>query len=208
MVVSANRYVRNDQIIEFVRKTAPRIIKRLDSQSRIKVQRFIPDEIKCGETIKFFGIDHILDIKPGIKQEMSIKSGRMIMQLPSSDVISNVPFSMFDTMRSEYANTFFIKRLHEISKVICPGISPDLKVRKMKARFGTCYPDRKLIVLNLFLIHTDLSCIDYVIIHELIHLDVPNHSRQFYSMLSLYYPDWRRQKVILKEFAPYLRELS
>lgn len=45
-----------------------------------------------------------------------------------------------------------------------------------------------------------LAGIDYVITHELCHLKVPNHSREFYQLLSRVMPDWELRKDRLEKF--------
>ncbi|HHU12029.1 MAG TPA: M48 family metallopeptidase, partial [Clostridiaceae bacterium] len=60
------------------------------------------------------------------------------------------------------------------------------------AKWGLCRPDRKLLVLNLTLAVLPSRLTDYVISHELAHLDVPNHSAAFFRRLEELEPDWRR----------------
>jgi predicted metal-dependent hydrolase len=40
-------------------------------------------------------------------------------------------------------------------------------------------------------------CIEYVVLHELIHFLYPNHGREFYDFLTLYMPDWKGRKKVL-----------
>lgn len=73
---------------------------------------------------------------------------------------------------------------------------PDLTIRQMKSRWGSCTPDGK-ILLNLKLIQVPKMYIDYVIMHELCHLKEHNHTRQFYDLLDRVMPNWRdlREKL-------------
>lgn len=74
---------------------------------------------------------------------------------------------------------------------------PELKLRKMKNRWGSCYINEKKIILNEVLIKAPKDCIDYVILHELIHFIYKNHDENFYKMLFLLMPDWKERKNIL-----------
>lgn len=67
----------------------------------------------------------------------------------------------------------------------------EVKMRKMCSRWGTCYKDRKLIILNIFLSKRVKNEIDYVIAHEMAHLLVPNHSKDFYRILQKIMPAYR-----------------
>ncbi|MCC6458267.1 MAG: M48 family metallopeptidase [Caldilineaceae bacterium] len=77
---------------------------------------------------------------------------------------------------------------------------PELAIRRMKARWGSCGTNGK-ITLNLKLIHEDEALIDYVIIHELCHLIEHNHSKHFYALLDRILPDWRARRQRLNETA-------
>ena len=66
-----------------------------------------------------------------------------------------------------------------------------------KGRWGSCSADRR-IRLNWRLIHLDPHLIDYVIAHELAHLDEMNHSDRFWKRVGEIYPDYERARRALK----------
>jgi len=70
-------------------------------------------------------------------------------------------------------------------------------IRKIPYRWGSLTPSKQ-IFLNRELIRAPLECIDYVIIHELCHLQHPNHSPAFYKMLAKILPDWEERKYKLE----------
>ena len=78
---------------------------------------------------------------------------------------------------------------------------PQLKFRKMKSRWGSCNYVKCIITLNKNLIYCTKEQIDYVIIHEFAHLVVPNHSKDFYNIVSEFCPEYKR---IRKEMAGIL----
>ena len=97
------------------------------------------------------------------------------------------------------ARTQFRKRLG-----VCLGTAvgrsvdpPKLQIRRMTKRWGSCGPSGTL-TLNLDLIRAPRPCIDYVIVHELCHLKHPNHSQEFYRLLSTAMPDWQERKMRLE----------
>lgn len=71
---------------------------------------------------------------------------------------------------------------------------PNLKIRGMKSRWGSCIPTKNQVTLNSNLIHFTERCIEYVVIHEFCHFRYPNHSKDFYSFMSVLMPDWKKRK--------------
>lgn len=73
----------------------------------------------------------------------------------------------------------------------------EYKVRKMKARWGTCYPERKLININLYLAKRPIKEIESVVLHELIHLKYRHHTKDFFNEVKKYMPDYDEIKIEL-----------
>ncbi|MFI3163944.1 MAG: SprT family zinc-dependent metalloprotease [Bacillota bacterium] len=79
------------------------------------------------------------------------------------------------------------------------GVSyPQIKIRKMKSRWGSCMVNKKIITLNASLIHAPTPCIEYVVLHELCHFVHPNHSKDFYNLVQAFMPDWKSRKRALQ----------
>ncbi len=76
---------------------------------------------------------------------------------------------------------------------------PNLKIRRMKTRWGSCIPSKKQITLNENLIHFSERCIESVVIHEFCHFRYPNHSKEFYNFMTILMPDWKERKKELDE---------
>lgn len=70
-------------------------------------------------------------------------------------------------------------------------------IQRMKTKWGSSNPERQTIRLNLELAKREIDCLDYVILHEIAHFVVPNHSDGFKSLLDHHMPSWRliRQKL-------------
>lgn len=65
------------------------------------------------------------------------------------------------------------------------------RIKKMKTRWGTCNVRDRRIWISLQLAPKPLECLEYVIVHELIHLLERNHNAAFWSYMDQFYPDWR-----------------
>lgn len=76
---------------------------------------------------------------------------------------------------------------------------PNLKIRKMTTRWGVCNIKNHNVTLNYNLSQYDISCLDYVIVHELSHFIHPNHSKEFWALVEKYYPKYKECRKKLKE---------
>lgn len=77
---------------------------------------------------------------------------------------------------------------------------PALTIRKMKTRWGVCNTRDYKVTLNLELIKKDISCLDYVINHELAHLIHANHSKYFWEVVEENYPRYKETRKVLKDY--------
>lgn len=75
---------------------------------------------------------------------------------------------------------------------------PNLKIRKMKTRWGVCNRKNNNVTLNSELIKYGYEQIDYVIVHELSHFVHFNHSKDFWTLVSKYCPNYKKVRNSLK----------
>ena len=73
------------------------------------------------------------------------------------------------------------------------------QIKKMKTRWGTCNTATKKIWINFELVRKSDICIEYVILHELAHLRVPNHGNDFVYIMNYYMPSWEKIREELNE---------
>ncbi len=64
-------------------------------------------------------------------------------------------------------------------------------IRKMKTRWGTCNVAARRIWLNLELIKKPASCLEYILVHEMIHLEERHHNERFRGLMNRCMPQWR-----------------
>ncbi len=74
---------------------------------------------------------------------------------------------------------------------------PQIKYRKMKARWGSCNRSEGVVTFNTCLARAPVSCIESVVAHELAHLLHFDHSARFYSVLLSVMPDYKQRKKLL-----------
>jgi predicted metal-dependent hydrolase len=74
---------------------------------------------------------------------------------------------------------------------------------RQRTLWGSC-SSRGTLSFNWRLVLAPLEVLDYVVVHELCHLRVPNHSRQFWALVERHRPYWRQQRDWLREYGPEL----
>jgi predicted metal-dependent hydrolase len=65
-------------------------------------------------------------------------------------------------------------------------------VQRMKTKWGSCNPRRRNIRLNSELARKPQECLEYVIVHELVHLLEPTHNSAFTTLMDKFMPQWRQ----------------
>ena len=75
---------------------------------------------------------------------------------------------------------------------------PVLNARIMTSKWGVCYTRNNKININSNLIHYPLVCLEYIMIHELTHFIIPNHSKRFYEIIMNNMPNYKEANSFLK----------
>jgi hypothetical protein len=70
-------------------------------------------------------------------------------------------------------------------------------VRQMKTRWGSCTPGRRTLRFNLELVKRSPACLEYVVVHELVHLLEPSHNKRFRAFMDKFLPQWRECRAEL-----------
>lgn len=79
----------------------------------------------------------------------------------------------------------------------------DLTIRDQRTRWGSC-SSRGTLSFNWRLVMAPHTIMEYVVVHELSHLTVPNHSKEFWQRVALFYPEFKKARLWLKKNAPLL----
>lgn len=96
--------------------------------------------------------------------------------------------------------------LHESIPALIARWEPKLGVQvaayflqRMKTKWGSCNHDAGHIRLNTELVKKPKDLVEYVVVHEMVHLIEPTHSERFVSILTEHYPSWREARAELNE---------
>jgi len=107
---------------------------------------------------------------------------------------------IYDKWLRDYAQNHLTKITNKYYDKISKYVSipmPEVEIRKMRARWGTCTPSKRKITYNLALAKTPEQCIEYVILHELTHFKHIYHNENFYNFVATFMPDWKERKILL-----------
>lgn len=72
-------------------------------------------------------------------------------------------------------------------------------VQRMKTKWGSCTPESGYIRLNTDLAKKPPECLEYILVHELVHLLEPTHNERFVDLMDLYLPNWQHIRRRLNE---------
>lgn len=71
-------------------------------------------------------------------------------------------------------------------------------IKKMKTRWGSCNTRAARIWISLSLIKKPLICMEYVLVHELVHLLEASHNKRFYALMTQFMPNWKEYQHLLE----------
>jgi hypothetical protein len=78
-------------------------------------------------------------------------------------------------------------------------------VQRMKTKWGSCNPNAATIRLNTELAKKPPECLEYIVVHELVHLIEPTHSPRFIALMDRHLPQWQHRRQVLNRL-PVRRE--
>jgi len=162
-------------------------------------------EMVSGESHYFQGKRYRLDvIRRDGPAEVRIANQRLELRVPTA----------YDRdQRAAVLREWYRQRL----KALIPGLlakweprvgqkAADVRIRKMKTRWGSCKAGTRRILLNLELAKKSPESLEYVLVHELVHLQIGNHGRAFEARMDSLLPTWRIRKAELNR-APLSYEI-
>lgn len=201
--VSANRYVPVEHIDEFVLSKAGMILSAKDRLSK-KMQQTNDILYVSGEKVYIQGSALTLRVIQAKKDRALRVGDELILELknPKDEMKRKRLFKCF---MNEVCRSVCEEKLD----LLCPrfekyGVErPELKIRSMRSRWGSCHYNKGVITINSRLLAAPDECIELVVAHELCHFVHPNHSPAFYGLLASILPNWRERNAMLKKAAVY-----
>jgi predicted metal-dependent hydrolase len=199
IIVSANEKINEKDIHDFVETKARWIYNHLkkfeETQSNKKEKAFV-----SGESIRYLGKQYMLIVKESPKDEMKYYQAKLFMYVtnPKNYILKKQVYNNWLKERAKIVFNEVLEKMYE-SISIYDVKYPKLTVRKMTARWGSCNASKNEINININLIKAPKTSIEYVMLHELVHLIHPNHSKDFYDLLGALMPNHEKRKKVLDE---------
>lgn len=190
IVVSANPFVPMDKIDEFVSSKVSWILRH--QEKIVQRQSFsIYDE----NHIMLFG-NHLRIRRTTAKyNHVSYDKNTLFVQHKENANVDKVIRQFLDKLCRDVFMDIVLLTHNSLSDYQLPF--PEVKIRDMKSRWGSCTPAKNLITLNKKLIHYPFEFIEYVVLHEFVHFIQPNHSKAFYHVVENYMPDYKERMEMI-----------
>lgn len=167
--------------------------EKLRNQERETPRRFV-----TRETHYLWGRRYLLSV-----QEVDAKPS---VSLDHRRVTLNVRPGSSQAKRAEIMHEWHKALLHDVVPVFIRKWEKRLGVnvgayflQRMKTKWGSCNPKARHIRLNTELVKKPKDLLEYVIVHEMIHLIEPTHSERFLALLAEHFPAWREARAELNE---------
>jgi len=142
-------------------------------------------ELVSGESFPYLGRHYRLKIQEGHQVGLCLTGGYLKATIRPTETGDQRELRIQQYLQNWYCSRA-LERLQEKTKRYAQliGVSPAaVSVRNFKSRWGSC--DKKgQVVFNWNIIKAPHSVVDYVVVHELCHLIHPNHSKEFWQVVS------------------------
>lgn len=161
-------------------------------------QRQTEREYVSGESHYVWGRRYRMEIRHNHINNVEIKGNKLILTVREASMTQQRENVMTEWYRKQLKEKLpvFIKKWEEVIGVQ----SESVRVKNMLTKWGTCNTKAKRIWINLQLAKKPIECLEYVVVHELVHLLEKTHNSVFIDYMDKYLPDWRVTKDLLNNF--------
>ena len=202
VLVRAPVITSDEEIRDLVIGRARWIAERL----AIAAEAPAPKRLVSGETLPYLGRDHYLEIQHHDVQASRIwlEEGRICVRMPpdetDEDRYERTRLTIMEWYKAQAAVLLTDKVDEWLGRMPERWEGPPLRVliRNQKRRWGSCALDGTL-RFNWRLMMLDQELIDYVVVHELAHLKIKNHSKHYWWQVAQVLPDFKVRRLRLRK---------
>lgn len=168
-------------------------IERKQRQAREKFSRTQPKEFKSGEEFLYLGRTFKLLLDADANHPLSYNGQEFVLSTGCVDTARAV----FTEWYREQANSVIAERAEHYSAI--SGIKYNrIKITNARKRWGSCSIKGNL-CFSWRLVMAPPEVIDYVVVHELAHVELKDHSRRFWRKVETIMPEYKARRRWLKE---------
>jgi predicted metal-dependent hydrolase len=182
-------------IAERVRKRAGWISRQLAEFERYR-PRTPTRQYVNGESHLYLGRQYRLTLSRGDSTPVKLARGRLLVSVPGEPVPERIK-ALLHRWYIDRARIVFGAALEASLLRFNGAQQPRLIVRAMQSRWGSLSRAGTM-TLNVNLVRAPRSCIEYVVTHELCHLEHRGHNAHFFKLLGQVMPDWEQRKQRLE----------
>ena len=187
-----------DRVLKRIERRQSWILKQWRYFEQFKPTQPMPHYVS-GETFLYLGRQYRLKVQESPTEAVKLLGKYLYISTRVKDDRSRKQQLIEEWYRA-HAEELFRSRmrvwLQKSGSLRCDEL-PKLTLRRMSNRWGSCTKSGT-ILLNPELVKTPIHCVDYVIVHELCHRLIHNHSPAFYQLLTRCLPDWEKRKARLE----------
>jgi predicted metal-dependent hydrolase len=160
-------------------------------------ERETPREFVSGESHHFKGYRYLLEVVYSTdKPKVELAGTKKLMMYVPNNATAKEKHQLLQKWYREQLKEQIPTLIEKWEKVI--GVQcEDWGVKRMRTKWGSCNRDAKRIWLNLELAKKPTNCLEYIIVHELVHLHERNHNDRFVKLMNKFMPKWRHHKDVL-----------
>lgn len=203
--VTAPKRVTKKYIYELIEKRKDWIEEKKEDIKKKSIYDISKKELVSGDEIYYLGRRYLLKVVKS-REENIILDGKMMYMYVN--IKEKEEFKKSDIRRKHNLLDIWYKKealklFDTLLKKYCSIMNLEINsftVKKLKSKWGSCDVIKKHITFNLELMKYPQSAVEYIVIHELAHLIEANHSKKFHNIVSLYMPEWKKEKKILDTF--------
>ncbi len=197
VVVRAPHRATKKEIDDVINKRIDWILKhkkKFEEQGPAYSKREFVD----GEKHLFLGKEYIMRVKVGAFNNVAINGEFIDIACKNESLVKPLMEQWYRQKANKLMPQIMMPIVDKFNSLY--DVSPNkISLKNMKSRWGSC-SSKANISMNIKLIKSTESCIEYVMAHELCHLLQMNHSKNYYSLLTEFMPDWRERKKNLDHF--------
>ncbi len=198
VVVRAPREAREADVLHGVARHADWIARK--RRESIEAERRRRRHYVDGEPHLYLGRTCLLAVATGEPEEVRLEGARLHVAVSAgtADPSQRVA-ELLDDWYAREAGRLLPQRLDACWAHFPSNghAKPTVRLKRMRTRWGSMSPAGRM-SLRLDLVRAPRACIDYVIVHELCHLEHPHHGPQFWALVERLVPDWRRRARLLE----------